>query len=255
MFQLDQVLNAWEQRNKEIKSFECDFTRFDYDYVFGQGGEPRRLRDEGILKYAAPDKGLYKVDGEKSVEWKEKRVGAKELGSWEKFAGDRSEQWICDGRSIFEYKYQVPPKEPKRRIEYPLPPECQGKAISEGPLPFVFGTDAQKLKQRYFLRLTTPADVKGEIWLEAYPRWQQDAGSYRKVDLILKTTGLLPDAIQITEPNGRDRKVYKFENVVVNRRGRIFEGNWFQAPLPLGWKAELEQPPAGAQASRTPGRR
>jgi TIGR03009 family protein len=253
MYQLDRVLNAWEQRNKEIKKWECSFTRWEYDSVFGNGKHAKN-QDQGIIRYAAPDKGLFRIDGERSVEWKETAPGKGDW-AWRKFVGERSEQWICDGKSIFEYRYQVSPGEKKRRIEHPLPPERQGKGISEGPLPFVFGTEAQKLKQRYFLRITTPADVQGEIWLEAYPRWQQDAADFRKIDVILKTNGLLPDAIQLTEPNGKDRKVYKFDDVKVNRRDSLFEGDWFKPPLPFGWKAEVDAPSVPVEANRAPSRR
>ena len=214
--QLDQVLAAWERRNQEVKSFECTFTRFEYDYIFSQNpGQPRKLRDQGTLKYAAPDKGLYKIDGERSAEWLETAPGA---GEWKKSKEPRDKQWICDGKSIFEYIFQVPPNTPKRRIEHPLPPDLQGKAISDGPLPFVFGTDARKLKERYWMKITTPSDVRGEIWLEAYPRLQKDTADFFKLDVILKTDGLLPDAIQMIDPNGKNREVYKFQNVVINRR-------------------------------------
>jgi TIGR03009 family protein len=240
-FQLDQVLAAWERRNQEVKSVECEFWLFEYDYIFTQRpGQPRKLRDHGILKYAAPDKGLYKIEGQRSEEWIETAPGA---GAWRKSAEARDEQWICDGKSIFQYNCKE-----KRRIEHPLPPELQGKAISDGPLPFVFGTEAQKLKERYWLRINTPPDVRGEIWLEAYPRYQKDAANFYKLDVILKTNGLLPDAIQVSEPNRKDRKVYKFEDVVVNRRLRFLEPDWFRAPLPLGWRAEVDPPQGPAQA-------
>jgi len=69
--------------------------------------------------------------------------------------GERWSKWICDGNSIFEYNRQK-----KQVIEYPLPPESRGKAISDGPLPFLFGAEAQKLKQRYYLHVITPRDVQ-----------------------------------------------------------------------------------------------
>ena len=43
-----------------------------------------------------------------------------------------------------------------------MPPELQGKAIVDGPLPFLFGADAQKLKQRYYLRIITPRTRKAK---------------------------------------------------------------------------------------------
>jgi TIGR03009 family protein len=218
--QLDQVLAAWEQRNKEVKRFECKFTRWQYDGVFGNGSQPK-FTDLGNLAYAAPDKGMYRIDGE------------------------RAEQWICDGRSIYQYKF------PERKVvEYPLPPELQGKAISDGPLPFVFGTESQKLKQRYFLRLITPREAQGEIWLEARPRFQRDAADFKKAELILKASGMMPFAIQLYSPNGTDRTVYQFEKVVVNRRPLPFEPDPFRASVPFGWKKEVEHPPGPAQAAR-----
>jgi TIGR03009 family protein len=244
--QLERVLTAWERRGQEVKTFECNFTCFSYDHFVP--GQVRRLRDEGLLKYAAPDKGFYKVEGKGSVE---RTDAAFDAAGWKKSANPRDEQWICDGKSIFVYNVKE-----RRRIEYPLPPELQGKAIRDGPLPFVFGTDAQKLKQRYLMRIITPVDVqRAEVWLQAYPRSRADAANFRNVEVILKVNGLLPDAIRLTEPNGEDYKVYKFQDVVVNRRLNWLEPNWFRAPLPMGWRAELEPPQGSPQAGRLPPRR
>lgn len=217
--QLDRALEAWEKRNKEVKSFECTFNCWKTNAAFGT-----KTTDQGELKYAAPDKGLFKIDGE------------------------RAEQWICDGKAIFEFDYKN-----KTMVEHRLPPELQGKAISDGPLPFVFGTDAQKLKQRYFMRIITPDDADGEIWIEAQPRYQRDAADFSRVEIILKTNGLLPYAIQIIAPNKKDRTAYQFDNPVVNQRFRIFGGNWAHPSVPFGWKTVVEEAPRlPAQANRSP---
>ena len=225
--QLDEVLNAWEQRNKEVKSFECDFIRWQYDAVFGNGKEPKTM-DRGVIRYTAPDKGLFKIDGK-----------------------DRKEQWICDGRAIYEYNYKE-----KKITEHRLSPELQGKAISDGPLPFVFGTEAHKLKQRYFLKVSTPPDAQGEAWLLAYPRYQRDAAEFHRAEVILKTNGMLPFAIQLFEPGGKTHTTYQLSNVVVNPRFRFLEGDWFHPSKPLfdlGWQTILDDVPASpAQASRVP---
>ena len=101
-----------------------------------------------------------------------------------------------------------------------MPPELQGKGIGDGPLPFVFGVEAQKLKQRYFMRIITPPNVQNEVWLEAYPRYQQQAAEFSKVQVILQISGptkaLLPYAIQIYSPNGKDRTVYQLQNPKIN---------------------------------------
>lgn len=221
--QLDRVLADWEKRSREIKTFEADFTCWKYDAVFGQATEPKTV-DRGVVKYAAPDKGLFRVDG------------------------PRAEQWICDGKSIFEYKYPE-----KKVVEHRLPPELQGKAIADGPLPFVFETEAQNLKQRYFLRLITPANVQGEVWLEAWPRFQQQAADFKKVQLILRAAGLTPYAIQVFIPGGKQRTVYQFDKPEINRPTRWLLGSdWFRASVPLGWKKIIEAPPPVIQATRRP---
>jgi len=214
--QLDAVLQAWQQRSAEVKSFECQFTRFEYDPLFGDARKPR-FEDRGQIKYAAPDKGLFKVDG------------------------PRPEQWICDGQAIFEYNYQK-----RQLIEHRLPPELRGRAIADGPLPFLFGADAQKLKDRYFLRITFSDQSKGEIWLEAFPKYQKDAASFRRAELILK--GMRPSAVQIHSPNGKNRTVYVFENIRINERDpleplRLFRTDPFRAATPRGWQKVIEEAP------------
>ena len=64
--------------------------------------------------------------------------------------------------------------------ESPLPKELQGKDIVDGPLPFLFGAKAEKLKQRYYLRIITPPDVQGQVWLEAWPRFLADARNFQR---------------------------------------------------------------------------
>ena len=126
---LDNLLNDWEKRNKEINVLKSKFYRWKYDNVFNNTNQPP-VPDEGILRFASPDKGMMKIDAKDPVQ---------------------SEQWVCDGKSIFQFDY-------KQRVvtEFVMPPELQGKGIGDGPLPFVFGVEAQKLKQRYFMRIITP---------------------------------------------------------------------------------------------------
>ena len=144
------------------------------------------------MKFSAPDKGLMKIEAKDPTQ---------------------SEQWLCDGKSIYQFDYRE-----RLVTEYVMPLELQGKGIGDGPLPFVFGVEAEKLKQRYFMRIITPPDVKNEVWLEAYPRYQQQAAEFSKVQVILQISGttkaLLPFAIQIYSPNGKDRIVYQLQEPV-----------------------------------------
>ena len=158
--ELDRVLSLWEERNHSVKTFDCRFKRWTYDTVFGPANQAKFI-DMGAIKYAAPDRGLFRVD---STEKDGKEAPIEDA---------RAEHWISDGKAIFIFN---PTK--KQLIEQRLPPELQGKAIANGPLPFVFGAEAKKLKERYWIRVITPADVKDHVWLEAYPRYQQDAANF-----------------------------------------------------------------------------
>ena len=229
--QVDHFLRAWEQRSDKIKTFETKFARREYDPVFGpKDGQPR-FTDEGELKFKAPDKGLFLVNGE------------------------RPEQWVSDGNSIFEFNHQK-----RQLIEHKLPPEMQGKAIEDGPLPFLFGAQAEKLKRRYWIRLLPPPrGVQNQIWLEAYPRHQQDAANFQRAELILNAQDLLPLGMQLHLPNGKSRTSYTFYGVVVNDPNplRFLKGDPFSPKSPLGWTRVIENPPAAraAGAGAVDGRR
>ena len=231
---VDRVLGLWEERNHNVKTFDCRFKRWTYDAVFGRPDQAKFI-DVGAIKFAAPDRGMFRIDTTVNREGREVPI-----------EDTRAQHWISDGKSIFEYNHVT-----HKVIEHKLPPEAQGKAISDTPLPFLFGSDAQKLRQRYFLRLITPPDVQGEIWLEAYPRFQQDAANFHHAQFIITAQGMSPYALKLIQPNSKDCMVYRFFEVVVNDPLRMFRGNPFRPALPSGWQATVEDSP-GAQARRVP---
>jgi TIGR03009 family protein len=229
---LENLLTDWEKRNKEIHVLWSKFYRWKYDAVFGNGGQAPAY-EEGELKFAAPDKGLMLIKAKDPKQ---------------------SEQWLCDGKSIFQFDYRQ-----SIVTEYVMPPELQGKGIGDGPLPFVFGIEAEKLKQRYFMRIITPPNVQDAVWLEAQPRYRQQAAEFSKVEVILKIAGptksLLPFAINVYAPNGKDHIVYQLQDPQINPRTGWFPqlgGNWWQASIPFGWKKKTELPPPPIQAGLVP---
>ena len=116
------------------------------------------------------------------------------------------ERWMCDGKAIYEFDYKQ-----KKLKEYRLPKELQGKAITNGPLPFVFGAKAESMRQRYLMRIFTPPDEKEQIWIEAWPRWQQDAANFHHVHVILDAKTMLPHGDpRLFDPNPPNYKVYGF---------------------------------------------
>jgi TIGR03009 family protein len=232
---VDWVLAKWEEQSAGVKTFQCRFRRFEIDPVFGEGNQPQE--DEGEIRYAAPDKGLFHVFQPEGVRQ------------------PREEYWICDGKSVFKYDYL------KRQVlEHKLPPELHGKAITNGPLPFLFGAKADQLKSRYYLRLVKPSwaeNPEDYAELEAYPRHQADAANFRSAALVLTLPDMQPFALRMIEPNGREVR-YRFYNLKINAKNLLdplglFENNWVNPSVPSGWTRTVARPPGAPSGRPTPG--
>jgi TIGR03009 family protein len=240
---LDDVLNYWQQRSQAVERYRCTFRRWDYDPVFGPANTFKTY-SEGSIKYSAPDKGMYKI--EKTLHW----TAPTQAGGKPTFVqrpDDVGEHWICDGQSVFEHDAKN-----KQLIQRELPPDMRGKAIAEGPLPFLFGADAAKIKHRYWIHpLPVPPDVKGEYWLEAYPKTRQDAVNYQKVHVIIAQDDFLPKGLVIFDRNfdsvrNPARSTFTFENREVNwsvalQQLNLFNREFYEPKPPFGWKKVVEK--------------
>jgi TIGR03009 family protein len=238
---LDQILTRWEAQSSKIRTFRCPFERWEYDPVFMEDGARKPVtKSWGQLKYAKPDKGLFRVA--------EVHRYDPQTNGWTR-SNEPGEHWVCDGEAVYEFNTAK-----KQLIVRQLPPEYRGHAIAEGPLPFLFSAEAEKLKRRYYLRVAETTET--EIWLDAYPRQQRDAANFRRVELILDRHRFLPSAIQVHLPNGKSRVVYMFrpEEAKINDPVELFLGVFEQPRTPWGWKRIVEpvpSTPSGAQAKRT----
>ncbi len=238
---LDQVLDQWEKQSSQVSTFYCEFTRLAYDPVFGPGATKHKLEESGELSYQKPDKGSFKI----------KKVKAWDAAQQDYIENPNivGEHWVCDGKSVFEYK-----NEQKLLVERPIPPEMQGKSIVDGPLPFLFGAEADKLKKRYWMRIDHRS-AENEIRLVATPKRQSDAMNYRMVELMLDKQKMLPIAMQVHMPND-SRAVYTFDiaDAKVNNRLNQLWNQMFQTPrTPFGWKKIVEQPQAQQMAQPNQG--
>jgi len=240
---LDQLLAAWEARNASVRTWACTFHKWEYNAWSPTGPSGDRLafaESSGELKYAAPDKGLFRV--------KESKQWSPEANRYELRGGEAGEHWVCNGESIYEFRHTE-----RQLRETKLPADMRGKAISDGPLPFVFGAKADTLKKRYWMRIITPPEVRDQVWLEALPRYQADAANFSKVELILQARDLMPFAIQIHKPGGQDRDVYQFDpRTSLIDKGLDMIRDFAKPVTPFGYRYVLEDlssqgaaPPAG----------
>jgi len=247
---VDDVLQYWETSSEKIKLFECKFERWDYDGGFlGPDGKWQcRTYATGIIKYGQPDKGLYKVDklilnqpgapGQKPQQIEQNP----ELG----------EHWICNGKEVWSFEAN------KKQVSItPLPPQMQGKAIADGPLPFMFGAKAQTIKARYWVRNVEGAP-SGKYKLEAVPKSRDDAQNFKHVRITLDQGDFLPEVLEIFGPNynppqNDSRQTYVFTDRNTKNAANIaeliakkvdvlgvFNRDFFEPRIPLGWQKVVQ---------------
>src|SRR5262245_24988122 len=189
---LDQILVKWEKQSDKVRTFKCNF---GWWVVNKQFGPPQNnyvhSEGRGYIKFKAPDQGTYRVT-ELTVWDDKKKAYAPQT--------DGLDHWVCDGKSIFQFDAQK-----RQLIERQLAPQLQGKAISDGPLPFVFGAKVDQLNRRYWMRDVTPKQEIGKkIWLEAWPKYQQDAANFEHALVVLNQNDFMPSALRVFQLGGKD---------------------------------------------------
>ncbi len=243
---LDQTLDAWQQQSGKISTFSCPFDRLEYVMAFGPVVKGKSLplnQCEGLLTYSKPDKGSFeikKISTYKVLPPPADQPNAAPRADWVEQPDAIGEHWVCDGKSVYEFR-----SDQKQVIERPLPPHAPGESIIDGPLPFLFGTESAKLKQKYWMRIDRRNNNPDQIWLNALPKFQQQAADFRQVDVILDRKRQLPQAMQVTLPNG-DRHVYMFhlEKASINNPlDRIQQALFDRPRTPFGWKHVVENAP------------
>ena len=249
--QLDATLNAWQANNKGIKTFQCAFQRWEYDPVFGPSNNVPLYKNVGQLTYSQPDKGSFQITETHKWQANPPVAGqpAPTQGTWVKQADVTSDHWVCDGKSVYQYRPDL-----KQLVEYPIPPQLQGQGIADGPLPFLFGADPAKLKERYWLKLDQQQNQDpNQIWLIALPKFQAQAANFTEVDVILDAKLLLPMYMQVWMPN-RSHHTYIFDgkNASVNQLLDRIQALFTRPSVPFGWKHVVENDPLQQAAQPKP---
>jgi TIGR03009 family protein len=270
---IDDILQYWETSSDKVKTFECKFRRWDYDGGWvdpATGKRQPRTYAEGAIKYAQPDKGLYHV--EKLVAVMPPAAPGDKPQQVEQNP-DLGEHWVCDGEKIFSFEANK-----KQVTVSPLPAEMRGKAIADGPLPFLFGAKAQTIKARYWIRGLVAAEgdksKEGKYWLEAVPKSRQDAQNFKMVRIVLDQEKFLPESLEIFAPNydpprNDARQSYVFLDRVARDAPMLqqmigaglfnaFQRQFFEPRIPVGWtkvvQSDAGNVPPPQQAGPPPAR-
>ncbi len=248
---VDDVLDRWKQWNSHVRTFRCCFKRWTYDGVFEPSGQPEYV-DLGVIRYAAPGCSLFHVEASE-------KNGNRVAIEW-----NRAEHWVFNGTSVFEFRDNR-----KQLIEHQLPSGFRPdrEQLVDGPLAFEFGravfaaffgypilsrpfgANPSDLKSQYYLRRITPPKNDNEIWLEAYPRYPLDAGTFTKLEVIFAAHDMSPIGLKTT--SGRQSIAYQFYDVHINEMTASMCQDLLQPPLPVGWQKVVERSPT-AQLHATP---
>jgi len=266
---LNEVLNYWEQQSDKIDRYECKIKRWEYDPVYGPRGENEfRTYSEGEIKYLDPDKGMFKIN--KTHEWvRPKGDSGEQNGKKKSDYATRNvefdDYWVCDGEYVWQFDAKL-----KKVNRTTLPENMRGTAISDGPLPFLFGAKAEKIKSRYWIRPLldippNPNQKEGErdYYLEAIPKSQNDAANFKAVIVTIDGKDFLPKDMTIYaityDPSkgnfARTRLVFESRQVNPKSIRSIspFHQDFFKVKVPKDWQLVDQDLPDTTQPSAPPG--
>jgi TIGR03009 family protein len=216
--ELEKILKDWEFQTSKFETMAGGFSRFKYDKTFEV-----EKRAEGKFVYKAPDKGNYELRAAQiDKDAVSKKVGKD--GTPYVVKPDEPERWVCNGKKVIK----INDKE-KTYEEVDIPPESQGQNIIDGPLPFLFGMQAEKAKRRYKLSLLKHKNTD-EIWLQVIPRTRGDSANWVKAKVIIEAKTFKPKAVFLEDPTGGE-SVHVFKDIVINEKRGFFDRDPFKPSL------------------------
>ena len=233
--QLQKILEAWQHNSQATKTLECKFQRWHYD-MFAAPPGVHATKAEGVIRYATPDKGKFKVE---NLVFFNGMVADKP--TYKAQPGQFGEHCVCNGSELIQFDYAK-----EECHVQTLPPEMRGQHIFNSPLPFVFNLDAQQIHQRYWVRQVA-APKPGVVLIEAWPKTQADRSQYKMVQVVLNTSTFLPEALIMYAPNFHTKTNPKWDHYEFAdmKRNSItqgfanFVGTFLDKP-PANWKVIQE---------------
>ncbi len=249
---IDAMLGHWEKKTSGIQTFSTVFGRWVYDPVFGPKNQAKTF-STGEIRYAAVDKGMIRED--KVYDYDKAKDKAGEKWPFTESVDAIGEHWVCTGSSVFEYDHKQ-----KNLNEIKLPPEMQGKAIAEGPLPFMFGAKAEKIKKRYWIREIQKKNAEAPYQLEFLPKRRGE--TYARVRISLDAKEFLPTEMVLYDLNNMGRSSYAFKDMTANspkHKVGAFLNRFIAPKVPRGWDLVVHDPnapqaqPQGARPQQAKG--
>ncbi len=247
--QLQQVLLKWETQSQAMKTLECRFMRWHYDN-FAAPPNVAASKAEGIIKYASPDKGLFRTEELVFFSGNDPQT---QKPIYKTQTNQFGEYWVCNGTELIEFN-----RGKQECTIQELPENMRGKNIVNGPLPFVFNLDAKQIQERYWVRQVASPDPK-IIVIEAWPKLQELRAQYKLVQIALEKATYQPHALLMYAPNFHPKTAPKWDhyefkdikrNAVAAGFQRTFLGNFIPSAPPKSWKIRREALPQQRQQDK-----
>ena len=210
---------------------------------------------EGIIKYASPDRGLFRTEQLVFFAGNDPQT---QKPIYKPQANQFGEYWVCNGSQLIEFN-----RSKQECTIQELPPNMRGENIVNGPLPFVFNLKAKQIQERYWVRQVASPDPK-IIVIEAWPKLQELRAQYKLVQIALEEATYQPHALLMYAPNFHPKNApkwdhYEFKEIKRNAVAAGFQqkflGNFIPSAPPKSWKIrheKLPQPQQNAEQAQKP---
>lgn len=221
---IDDILARWERSSRGIERL---YAEFDEEDVLVVVGDKKNYRGKAFLQ--RPNLALLQFD-------------AQDPDKPDQFTFYR--RILCTGQEVLDFDAPN-----KQLIVYPLPMDARDRALEEGPLRFLFGMTVSDFKQRYQASLAGESDKTYRILLRPLQDVDRQAFSHAALDLNKET--LLPDAVYLMSPNGKDRQTFMLRKITPNATWAnsdstfTFSAEKSAAWRKMGWRV-IKNPPPGA---------
>lgn len=230
--ELDKILDVWEAKSAIFQTLQGTHDRYLYQPTIG-----REVRATGRYFFEKPDKGRIDLE---SVEIQAGAVSSQKdaHGNPLRLMSADPEIWVCDSTQILGLSTAFGEKQ-YSRVE--IPPHLRGENVADGPLPFLFGVSADKMKARYRLQLGpqhswSEGNPTGQVHVIAFPTRATDAQNWQRAEVLLEGKHFFPTAIRLRHGIGpsADQTVYVF-NLKEVSANQAWRARGMRALLPMGF--------------------
>ena len=219
---LDDHLNSWESKMREVQSLEATIKREDKNKVYGATS-----KYSGKAQYAKSGTGATALN-----------MAALELTQEKKT--EFSEKIVCTGT----YLYQYVPSQKEIRA-YPIAKSKPGQVGEDSFLGFLFGMKAVDAKKNYDLKLYKVDAYY--VYIDVAPKTAAGKADFTRARMVLDKTTYMPRQLWFEEANGNEIK-WDIPSIL---QGLSLDRRIFDTPrTPAGWKLVPISPTAKADAPR-----